>query len=122
MKQPFCAGFLLLTVGGDAVSIVAAQLEGGRAGCGFRTAASRLVAVVVGLGSPIKRPFRGRERGIRMAKQGGERGPRYQRLATMRLAGAQTQILQSNLNPPALERTDSGHTLVLYNQRSRPLG
>ena len=57
MKQPFCAGLLLLTVGGDAVSIVAAQLEGGRAGCGFRTAASRLVAVVVGLGSPIKGLF-----------------------------------------------------------------
>ena len=72
MKQPFCAGFLLLTVGGDAVSIVAAQLEGGRAGCGFRTAASRLVAVVVGLGSPIKRPFRGMQKGIRMAK--GEKG------------------------------------------------
>ena len=120
MKQPFCAGFLLLTVGGEAVSIVAAQLEGGRAGCGFRTAASRLVAVVVGLGSPIKRPFRGREEEIRTAKGEGERGPRYQRLATMRLAGAQTQILQSNLNPPALGRTDSGHTRTLI--RSRPLG
>ena len=54
MKQPFCACFLLLTVGGDAVSIVAAQLVGGRVGCGFRTAASRFVAV--DLGSSIKRP------------------------------------------------------------------
>ena len=74
MKQPFCAGFLLLTVGGDAVSIVAAQLEGGRAGCGFRTAASRLVAVIAGLGSPMKRPFRGREKGIRMDKRKREKG------------------------------------------------
>ena len=75
MKQPFCACFLLLTVGGDAVSIVAAQLVGGRVGCGFRTAASRLVAVVVGLGSPIKRLFGGMEKVIRMAKGEGERGP-----------------------------------------------
>ena len=74
MKQPFCAGFLLLTVGGDAVSIVAAQLEGGRAGCGFRTAASRLVAVVVGLGSPVKRPFGGREKGIKVGWPRGRKG------------------------------------------------
>lgn len=61
MKQPFCASFLLLTVGGDAVSMVAAQLVGGRVGCGFRTAASRFVVVAVAvLGSPIKRPCYGK--------------------------------------------------------------
>ena len=51
MKQPFCpfcgGRFQPATVGGDAVSIVAAQLVGGRVGCGLRTAASRLVVVVV---------------------------------------------------------------------------
>ena len=54
MKQPFCACFLLLTVGGEAVSMVAAQLVAGRAGWGFRTAANLFV-----LGSPpqpMKRP------------------------------------------------------------------
>ena len=112
MKQPFCACFLLLTTGGDAVSIVAAQLVGGRVGCGFRTAASRLVVVVVvvvvvavavALGSLIKRLCCGgkwnyccKERAALSASRNNA------------VRGAQT--LKSNLNPRALEQTDSGET------------